>query len=649
MKFKGLVLDPFQEDAVAAMNRNESVMVSAPTGSGKTLIADYVIDRDLREGKRVVYTAPIKALSNQKYKDFCEQYGPENIGLVTGDTVENPRAPVLIMTTEIYRNMAVLQDPIIDEVSFCVMDEIHFINDPERGYVWEESIIFSPDSVRFVFLSATIPNAEEFAEWVEGIKKHPVVVVRHDVRPVPLDVQFYDEDMGITTLKQIEARKNAEAGSSYNSGRYGKGRGGKGKRSRGPMVKKPDFSRLVRLVAAKQKLPCIYFVFSRKKTQEYAEKAAKHNYLSSEEQKEVIAIVNKHFTHLSVNMRTLPSIQLLKKCLRHGIGFHHAGLLPDGKTIVEELFAKGLVKILFATETFAVGINMPAKSVCLDGLRKYTGEGFRYLTSKEFFQMSGRAGRRGLDKQGLAISVIHRPAVNIRKVDDLTSKDTLPIMSQFRLTYNTVLNMINLHNEGEIEIILRNNFYTYQETKSNERTIADVKRRYNNIVKFLTEHEYVQDGALTQLGMFTTHIYSNEIEISQLFHDPFLELDPYRILLLLGALVFEPRFGLEFYHTYPSKETKTMRKFLQRHEVLKGSEWIEYIDSMTALIKPCIETRDFTAVLNNTSMGEGDIIRFFSQLADKLEQLDRASQSDDFRLHVQNAKSIIREMLEEVM
>lgn len=649
MKFKDLTLDKFQEDAVAAMNKNESVLVSAPTGAGKTLIADYIIDRDLKEGKRVIYTAPIKALSNQKYKDFCELYGSENIGLVTGDTVENARAPILIMTTEIYRNMAVIQDPVLDNVSYCVMDEIHFINDPERGYVWEESIIFSPDNVRFVFLSATIPNAEEFAAWVENIKHHPVVVVRHDIRPVPLDVQFYDEDLGITTLDKIAERKEADVSPKYNSQRYGKNNKRGSNRDRGPIVKKPDFSRLVRLVAAKKKLPCIYFVFSRKKTQEYAEKASKHCYLSPEEQREVVELMTKHFSGLSSNMKTLPSIVLLRKCLKSGIGFHHAGALPDAKTLVEELFSRGLVKVLFATETFAVGINMPAKSVCLDGLRKYTGEGFRYLNSKEFFQMSGRAGRRGLDKEGLAISVIHRPSVNIRKIDELTSSDTLPIMSQFRLTYNTVLNMIHLHDEGEIELILRQNYYTYQETKSNDKTIADVTHRYNNIVKFLTEHEYVLNNSLTDLGVFTTHIYSNEIELSQLFHDPFLELDEYRILLLLGAVIFEPRFGLEFYTTYPSKETKTMVKFLRRHEVLGTSDWIDYIEPISALIKPCMDTRDFTTVLNNSTMGEGDIIRFFAQLADKLEQLDRASQTDDFRLMVQNSKQILREMLDEVM
>ena len=204
MQFKGLTLDKFQIDAVEAIENNHSVVVSAPTGSGKTLIADYIIDRDISLNKRVIYTAPIKALSNQKFKDFKHDYGDSNVGILTGDVVINPTAPILIMTTEVYRNMILVEDPMIADISYVIFDEIHFISDPERGYVWEESIIFSPEHVRFLCLSATIPNAVQFAEWIETVKEHKVETVRHDTRAVPLKHLVFDVQLGITELKKVQ-------------------------------------------------------------------------------------------------------------------------------------------------------------------------------------------------------------------------------------------------------------------------------------------------------------------------------------------------------------------------------------------------------------------------------------------------------------
>ncbi|MBU0471915.1 MAG: DEAD/DEAH box helicase, partial [Nanoarchaeota archaeon] len=210
MNFKTFVLDKFQEDSIIAIEKGKSVLVSAPTGSGKTLIADYIIDKFLKENSRIIYTAPIKALSNQKYKEFTESYGKDKIGLITGDLVINPEAQVLIMTAEVYRNMAIINDHALDSVAYCIMDEIHYISDQERGHVWEESIIFSPEHIKFLFLSATIPNSEEFASWVESIKKTPVEVIKSDVRPVPLERKFYDSGLGITTLDEIKEKKKLD-------------------------------------------------------------------------------------------------------------------------------------------------------------------------------------------------------------------------------------------------------------------------------------------------------------------------------------------------------------------------------------------------------------------------------------------------------
>ncbi|MCK4968067.1 MAG: DEAD/DEAH box helicase, partial [Candidatus Aenigmarchaeota archaeon] len=206
MQFKNLTLDKFQKDAIDAVEKNNSVVVSAPTGSGKTLIADYIIDKHLGDGSIIIYTAPIKALSNQKYKDFCKDYGKDSVGLITGDIVINPGAPVLVMTTEIYRNMTIINDPMLSSVKYVIFDEIHYINDIERGYVWEESIIFSKKHVRFLCLSATIPNVKEFSAWISAIKKHKVEVVKYTNRPVPLEKKFFDAELGITTLEELKKR-----------------------------------------------------------------------------------------------------------------------------------------------------------------------------------------------------------------------------------------------------------------------------------------------------------------------------------------------------------------------------------------------------------------------------------------------------------
>ena len=236
MEYLGLTLDPFQEESVRSLEDGNSVVVSAPTGSGKTLIANYLIDIRIKEGKKVIYTAPIKALSNQKYKEFTKLYGEGRVGLLTGDIVEHPEAPVLIMTTEIYRNMVLVNDPSILDVYAVIFDEVHYINDIERGHIWEESIIFSPDQVRFLCLSATIPNAEEFAEWIETIKKHSVKTIRYDKRIVPLDHKFFDNELGITTLQEI---KDLDSIPSYSHAVKRRGR-------RRPMIPFPDHAKLVK-------------------------------------------------------------------------------------------------------------------------------------------------------------------------------------------------------------------------------------------------------------------------------------------------------------------------------------------------------------------------------------------------------------------
>jgi superfamily II RNA helicase len=644
MNFKGFELDSFQEEAISFVDKDCSVVVSAPTGSGKTLIADYIIDKEIKEGKRVIYTAPIKALSNQKFKDFVESYGEERIGLITGDLVINPRAEILIMTTEVYRNMAITRDDLLSTVAYCIFDEIHFLGDYERGYVWEESIIFSPDSIRFLFLSATIPNSAEFASWVERIKKHKVNVVKYEHRPVPLRIMFYDSDLGLSELQAIRKKRELDKIPRYEDA------SSRRHFFKTPIVAKPRPSHIVRDLSERGKLPCIYFVFSRLKTQEYAINLAKsHSFVNNEEGRKVSEILREEFAKLSPEVKSLKSTQELRECLSRGVGFHHAGLLPDKKTIVEKLFGLGLLKVLFATETFAVGINMPAKTVCFDSLRKYTDTGFRYLNSKEFFQISGRAGRRGIDKEGLSVSVINRSFDDLKRIAAFTKKDDLPINSQFRMSPNTVLNMVHLHGRDEIDQILRMNFYTFQqlEGKRDEgKVLNSIKSRYERLVKSLTSMGYIRDGKLTQLGMFTTHIFSEEIEISQIFSGSVdFELDEYLILITLAALTYEERKDQNFPHTFPSKKIDRLERMLQTNPNLKKGKWIKNMEKMTAIINPCYEQKGFMEMIKNTNMPEGDIIRITMRVLDKLEQIDRATDDHELRHKVKACKDMIKDSL----
>jgi ATP-dependent RNA helicase DOB1 len=642
MMFKSFTLDKFQEDAANAIKENKSVIVSAPTGSGKTLIADYIIDREIKKDKKVIYTAPIKALSNQKYKDFCADYGEENIGIITGDIVLNSNAKVLIMTTEVYRNMAIVNDPILNDVSYCIMDEIHYIGDSERGYVWEESIIFSSNKIRFLFLSATIPNAKEFADWVSKIKNHSVEVVKHHIRAVPLDIQFYTDDTGICSLEKI---KNYEK--EFGHLRYPN----KKKKKNLMPNQKLDYIGLVREISSKKLLPCIYFVFSRQKTVDYGYKLSlKNDYLNSDEKKEMTKFISVEFNNLNPQVKSLQSVYALRQCLSKGIAFHHAGMVPDMKHIVEKLFSKGLIKVLFATETFAVGINMPAKTVCFDGLRKFTNEGFRYLNSKEFFQISGRAGRRGIDTFGLSVSVINKKSDDFKKIAFFTKEDVLPIISQFKLSYNTILNMLIRHNQNEINTILKMNFYTYQQLKGKtdeKKVLISIMSKFKKSLNFLRKAGYVEEYTPTYKGMFASKIYSNEIDISELFSTELKDkLDVYSIILIMLSIVYEHKRQTKFLKKYPDQKMNELKKILNENKFLFKSRWSKNIIFMTSISKPLFDGLKFTEILENTNLQEGDLIRLLMQVLDKLEQINKATDDYDLKDKISHAKFLIKSCLE---
>ncbi|MCM2325942.1 MAG: DEAD/DEAH box helicase [Candidatus Woesearchaeota archaeon] len=620
MQFKNFVLDPFQEDAVRSIDKGNSVVVSAATGTGKTLIADYIIDKYLKHNRRIIYTAPIKALSGQKYRDFKKDYGEENIGIMTGDVVINPDAPVLIMTTEIYRNMLLTKDILIDQVSYVIFDEIHYINDIERGTIWEESVIFSPEHMRFLCLSATIPNAEEFASWIQTIKKHDVDVVKYEKRAVPLEHYVYDVHLGVTRIDDVlKDRSTTEA--------HKKARRSKDKKK----MPKPNHIDLI--FSIRDKLPCIFFDFSRADTERRAvELSRKIDFLNNEQRRHVIEMANGL---ISAEYRSLESVQKLKHVLSKGIAFHHAGLLPKAKELVELLFSEGLIKVMYATETFAVGINMPAKSVCFASLEKFDGISFRYINSKEYFQLAGRAGRRGIDKIGYAIAMIERGYTDLEKVKRMSLRDDIPIQSQFKLSFNTVLNLINNHTPPERETILKMNFDYYLKKKESSQQVR-IMATYNNKIKILKSLGYIEGDNLTDKGRFATKIYSSEILLTELFYsDIYQELSDEELNILIASVIYEPR-GKDFFTLkgIQNEFNRIMRVTSRQSYVQKNLNKL-HVKRMCRVIGDFTAGEKFSELLELCSLDEGDLIRLIRRIIDMIRQIDKATTDREFneRLH----------------
>ncbi|MBI2138031.1 DEAD/DEAH box helicase [Candidatus Woesearchaeota archaeon] len=633
MEYLGLVLDKFQEDAIHSLEKGNSVVVSAPTGSGKTLIANYLIDVSLKANKKVIYTAPIKALSNQKFKEFKRLYGLGKVGLMTGDLVIDSQAPVLIMTTEIYRNMVLIKDKQIDDVHAVIFDEVHYINDVERGYVWEESLIFSPSHVRFLCLSATIPNAKELSSWIAAIKGHAVDTVINDHRVVPLEHKFYDVELGIASLQEIEkACRNPHANYVFERGRKKK-------------VRIPSPSHVDLIGDLADNIPCLYFIFSREGTEDKAFELFKRRpYPFS---REIAVIMADELSRAPPEINRIEATKLLRQMLPRQIAFHHAGMLPALKNLVEDLFGKGLIKVLFATETFAVGINMPAKTVCFDSLRKYDGISHRYLNTKEYFQMAGRAGRRGIDTHGLVVSMVNRQMADFEKIKKITAKDSDPIYSQFKLGVNTVLNMLNLHSPEENEIILRQSFMAYQFQVRGRK--LDMHTRFMNMVKRLERAGYLANGRLNEKGLFASKIYSEEILTTELFGTGMVkEFDDFQLMLLLAVIVYEPRVKDRFYAPKSYPKVSAIKDIVGRNPELRRNRKFDCLPALASLIEPCYDRKGFFDIIELSTLSEGDIIRLFGQMLDRIQQIRRASMNHDLSVALESADEKIRLLLEEV-
>ncbi|WP_327118273.1 RNA helicase [Nocardia sp. NBC_01730] len=503
-------LDPFQRDACAALEDGHSVLVCAPTGAGKTVVGEFAVHLALAAGGKCFYTTPIKALSNQKFADFTERYGRDSVGLLTGDQSINPDAPVVVMTTEVLRNMLYASSDALRGLSYVVMDEVHYLADRFRGAVWEEVILHLPPDVRLVSLSATVSNAEEFGAWMETVRGDTTVVV-DETRPVPLwqhvmvgrrmfdlfDTKSTDQKVLVDEdlVRFIRHREAADRMNGWGGPRNGRG------------APRRDFRPLPRPeVLAKLDdeglLPAITFIFSRAGCDGALAQCLRSRLdLSREDERdEVDAIIEKHTGDLPKTDLEVLGYWEWREALHRGLAAHHAGMLPAFRHTVEELFVNGLVRAVFATETLALGINMPARTVVLERLVKFNGESHAELTPGEYTQLTGRAGRRGIDVEGHAV-VLWQPEVDTSAVAGLASTRTYPLRSSFRPGYNMSINLIDRMGADESRALLERSFAQFQADRSVVGLVRGIERNEVALRKLRDQLGGTEGGFLDYLAL----------------------------------------------------------------------------------------------------------------------------------------------------
>jgi len=473
-------LDDFQLQAINILAQGESVMVAAPTGTGKTIVAEYGIFQAYSRRKRIFYTTPVKALSNQKFKDLRAQYG-DAVGLLTGDVIENPNGYIIVMTTEVLRNMLLQTPDELKHVVCVVFDEIHYLADSERGTTWEESIILCPPNIQLVCLSATISNAGEVADWITHTHR-PVTLITHTRRSVPLSLYYFlDGDLNLVINREGKqvADFRGVGGEAKNRFRGKSMRGNnpdtdeRSKRER----PEPTQREIVEALEKAKMLPAIYFMFSRNDCEVSAELVGMtrlERIKDAHVRQEIEEVIARYMDRMVEEDRNIQQVKTIVALARRGLGFHHAGLLPILKQLVEELFSRGLMSVVFATDTLALGVNMPAKTVVIGRMSKFDGQTRRPLLPNEFQQMAGRAGRRGLDSQGHVV-VPYSPWITFQETIEIGTGPLLPIESAFTVRYNSVLNLWDPPAGERVLQILRYSLLEFQQGRRLRELGEEVK------------------------------------------------------------------------------------------------------------------------------------------------------------------------------
>ena len=620
MVIDNIILDDFQKKSIREIESNNSVIVAAPTGAGKTLIAEYIIEKCLKENKGLIYTAPIKALSNQKFRDFSKNF-PHKIGIITGDVKINPRAPILIMTTEIFRNYLLQEPEKLKDKEWVIFDEVHYLDDAERGTVWEESIIFLPKEMKILALSATLPNINEFKNWIKKVHNQNIIAIEEENRPVPLHFYFQADNQFFSALKELKKYtfKNNDKFFLNNK-----------------------LDSLIEHLKINDFLPCIYFCFSRKKCENYAKELSKFNFLNENEKKEIRAVYQDLIKKFKIEHHR--SAQDILYLLERGIAYHHAGLLPPLKEIIERIFTKKMIKVIFTTETFALGINMPSRTVCFDEITKHYKRRDHYLRTRDFYQMAGRAGRRGIDKEGYVFVRLRPFKDDINEMRIIARNNPELIKSQFNASYATILNLYNDIQE-EIITIYPESFHYFQNRHRKSREA----KMLNSKLRLLKNLNYIKNQKLTSKGNFSSNIFGYELIIGELYESGFFEnISWIELTIAICAIITESRAKEQ-----DIKLDKRLRKLkIKINNVTTKLQKLEKSYRIyPRILKPHFQFakplqawlmgNDFEKIASITSIDEGEIIRNFRMTNQVLRDMNQRIIPERLREKIIKASDVL--------
>jgi ATP-dependent RNA helicase HelY len=626
----GVRLDEFQQSACDALDRGSSVLVSAPTGSGKTVVADYAVARAIAQGRKAFYTTPLKALSNQKFAELAASYGSDKTGLLTGDVSHRPEAPILVMTTEVLRNMFFARSPLLAGLGLVVLDEVHYLQDQYRGSVWEEVIVLSPREVVMVCLSATVSNPQELGGWLTSVHG-PTDVITEERRPVELRNHVIVAERGtrqvdlVPVLEDGRPHPRAIALDQQVARMARRARG-----LRHSRLVSPRRTEVVEALAERRMLPAIVFIFSRAACDQAASQCLLEGirFTSPEERVQIRSRCEAHTEGLPEEELRVLGYGEWSAALEAGIASHHAGLIPAFRETVEDCFEAGLLRVVFATETLSLGINMPARSVVIERLSKVRADGRSSLTSGEYAQLTGRAGRRGIDSVGHAVTVwsSHVSVVGLAR---LATSAAPALTSSFRPTYNLAVNLVKRYPAEQAHYLIDRSFAQFLDSRHHHA----LSRRLDRMLRLLDDWGYVELEAwrLTSRGDLLSRTYheSDLLVTEALVEKVFDGLDVPTLAAVLSACTFETRAGRWRAEPNPPRRAQPA---LDRLQVFWDRIHLAEHDArLTGTRAPdpgfaeaawrWARGERLERVLERTELAPGDFVRNCKQLVDLLSQI----------------------------
>ena len=635
-------LDGFQRRSMDAIDRGESVLVSAPTGSGKTLIAEYAAARAVRSGGKAFYTTPIKALSNQKFAELSLRYGEGRVGLLTGDVSHQAGAPMVVMTTEVLRNMIFARSPLLDDLAVVILDEVHYLQDPYRGSVWEEVLVLAPPEVRFVSLSATVSNATDFGAWLTSVRGTTRVIVETH-RPVTLHHHFAIAQRGserLTVLPLLRGGKANPDGAVLDERR---------RRNPGHRHRVPRRTQVVEYLAAEDMLPAITFIFSRAACDDATRQCLQDGIrlTTPEERLRIRRLTEEAVDRLDDDDLATLGYGPWSAALEAGIAPHHAGLVPAFRQAVEQCFSEGLLKVVFATETLALGINMPARTVVVERFANFRGADTSALTSGEYRQLTGRAGRRGIDTVGHAF-VLWSPATPFSLVARTAVAPPPDLVSSFHPTYNLAVNLVRRWTRDEAHRLLAASYGQWQAPEGSVSLSALLDRR----LAVLEERDFIEGWRMTEAGHALGSIYhESDLLVTEALRHGLLDgLDPALLAGVVSAFTFEARRAGD--DNPAPRQSRVVDRLARLDGLAAGLRADERRVGLrrtrrpdTGLARAVIawaKGATLDSVLGETDIAPGDFVRNVRQVIDLVRQLAQVAREPGTREAAQLAVALLR-------